>query len=481
MAKSTLGRRIFLSILSLFIVFAVLFIVFQQYREKEYKIETLNLRLQDYNTRMLESLIFFGTFDEEVIDAYVERHLIPSQRVTIIDTTGKVVYDNERKDYENIENHSDRKEIKDALTYGSGYDVSRISSTSKGSYFYSATYFPSKGIIIRSALPYNNTLSRSLKADQHYIWFTVIVMLILILILYRFIKRLDANVSKLRIFARRADRNESLETEDLTQFTDDELGEISESIIKIYKRLQQTKEEQTILKRQLTQNVAHELKTPVASIQGYLETITENPDMDEKTKAQFIERCYAQSQRLSSLLADISTLNRLDDGKSMMEFEDVDIAKIVRQIQQETALQLKEHKMTFDNRLPQQLIVWGSQSMIYSIFRNLTDNAIAYAGEGTTITLTAYETATDKWFFSFADNGVGVESKHLPRLFERFYRVDKGRSRKLGGTGLGLAIVKNAVLLHGGVISASNVAGGGLRFDFTLRIGPDEEEEEEED
>lgn len=476
MAQSTLGRRILLSILSLFIVFAVLFIVFQQYREKEYKVETLNLRLQDYNVRMQESLAYLGADDEKTVDAYVKRHLLPTLRVTILNAKGTVTYDNERKDYENIENHSNRKEIKDALKYGSGYDINRESSTTEGSYFYSATYFPGKDMIIRSALPYNNNLSRSLKADQHYIWFTVIVMLVLMLLLYRFIRRLDANVSKLRIFARRADRNESLETEDLAQFPDDELGEISESIIKIYKRLQQTKEEQTILKRQLTQNVAHELKTPVASIQGYLETITENPNMDEQTKAQFIERCYAQSQRLSSLLADISTLNRLDDGKSMMEFEDVNITKTVRQIEQETALQLKEHKMIFDNRLPDDVVVWGSQSMIYSIFRNLTDNAIAYAGDGTTITLTAYETAADKWFFSFADNGVGVESKHLPRLFERFYRVDKGRSRKMGGTGLGLAIVKNAVILHGGYISASNVAGGGLRFDFTISKGLDDPE-----
>ena len=299
-------------------------------------------------------------------------------------------------------------------------------------------------------------------------WFTVIMVALLTFVLYRFISRLDDNITKLRIFARRADHNESLDTEDLIEFPADELGEISEHIIKIYKRLQHTKEEQNVLKRQLTQNIAHELKTPVASIQGYLETIIGNPEMNEDTKKQFLDRCYAQSQRLASLLTDISTLNRLDDAPELMPFEDVDIAKTVTQIMKETALEMEHRRMAFDNRLPATLVVHGNPSMIYSIFRNLTDNAISYAGEGTTITLTA-RADMDRWHFTFSDNGVGVPYEHLGRLFERFYRVDKGRSRKLGGTGLGLAIVKNAVILHGGTISAANNIEGGLRFEFTIK------------
>ena len=468
MAKSTLGKRIFLSILSLFVVFAVLFIVFQQYREREYKIETLNLRLQNTNALIVEALNYMESVGDREIDKYIETHCLPAMRVTITDTEGNVKYDNARKDYLNIENHLDRKEIKNAIRYGSGYDISRFSDTVEGDFFYSATYFRDKGIVVRSALPYNNDLTNSLKADQHYIWFALITMAVLITLLYRFIIRLDTNITKLRIFAGRADHNESLETEDLAQFPDDELGEISESIIKIYKRLQKTKEEQNVLKRQLTQNIAHELKTPVSSIQGYLETITANPDMSEEIKAQFLDRCFAQSQRLASLLQDMSILNRLDDGTEMMQFENIDIVQIVKQIKRETTLQLYEHNMEFDDRLPEKIEIEGSQSMVYSIFRNLTDNALAYSGDGTIITLSAEETPEGQWHFSFRDNGIGVESKHLERLFERFYRVDKGRSRKMGGTGLGLAIVKNAVILHGGTISASHNDGGGLRFDFTL-------------
>ena len=212
----------------------------------------------------------------------------------------------------------------------------------------------------------------------------------------------------------------------------------------------------------------------MASIQGYLETILENPNINDTMRQQFLERSYAQSQRLTSLLQDISTLNRMDDAPEITTQEHVDIANMVANIQKETALQLQEKHMTFVNRLPADLVICGNGSLVYSIFRNLTDNAIAYAGIGTTITLTAQLVQTNiedngKWHFSFSDNGVGVAPEHLQRLFERFYRVDKGRSRKMGGTGLGLAIVKNAVILHGGTISVHNNDGGGLCFEFTLR------------
>lgn len=470
MGETRIGKRMFWSVLSLFAVFAVLFIVFQQAREKEYKIDTLNLRLQDYNVRLCDAVERMGGIDEDSLNAYVSHHRLPRLRVTIVDEQGIVLFDNDlpRSQYARLTNHRSRKEINEALSHGAGYDINRMSRSVEGDFFYSATYFKERHIVVRSALPYTADLAETLRADQHYIWFAVATVLLLSAVLYRFVRRLDANVTRLRLFARRADRNESLDTEDLVGFTDDELGEISEHIIKLYMRLQQTKEEQNILKRQLTQNIAHELKTPVASIQGYLETILANEGMAEATRRQFLDRCFAQCQRLASLLRDISTLNRMDDAPGLVHFEEVDIAKVVAQIERETALQLQERRMAFVAHLPASLTVQGNPSLLYSVFRNLTDNAIAYAGEGATITLSASQGEHDTLHFTFADNGVGVEPQHVARLFERFYRVDKGRSRKIGGTGLGLAIVKNAVLIHGGSIVAANNPGGGLRFDFTL-------------
>lgn len=473
--RISVGTKLYMSVLSVFLVFAVAFIVFQQTREKQFKVDTLNLKLQDYNSHMEEYLRLFPDRSEQALDRYVQSHYIPHLRVTLINLSGKVMYDSELKDYSHVTNHASRPEIVSALRNGAGSTVERNSKTLKGDFFYSATCFPKDSLIIRSALPYTSDLSKSLKADQHYIWFAVATMLLLTIILYRFTRRLGDNIQRLRTFASRADHGESLDTEDLVGFPSDELGEIAERIIKIYKRLQTTRQEQDILKRQLTQNIAHELKTPVASIQGYLETILDNPNINDSMREQFLKRCYAQSQRLTSLLLDISTLNRMDDAPDMIGTEDVNISEIVANIQKETALQLQQKQMSFVNKLPNDVMVKGSPSLIYSVFRNLTDNAIAYAGTGTTITLTAQpienideEMKSPKWQFTFSDNGVGVPVEHLPRLFERFYRVDKGRSRKMGGTGLGLAIVKNAVLLHGGTIRVVNNFNGGLRFDFTL-------------
>ena len=473
--RISVGTKLYLSVLSVFLVFAVAFIVFQQTREKQYKVDTLNLKLQNYNSRMEEYLRLFPDYSEKALDAYVKSHNMPHLRVTLITPDGKVKYDSNLKKYTNVANHASRPEVAAAIRKGVGSTVERNSKTLSGDFFYSATYFANDSLIIRTALPYTSDLSKSLQADQHYIWFAVGTIMLLTIILYRFTRRLDDNIQKLRTFATRADHGESLETEDLAGFPPDELGEIAERIIKIYKRLQTTRREQDVLKRQLTQNIAHELKTPVASIQGYLETILENPNTSDAARDMFLKRCYAQSQRLTSLLQDISTLNRMDDAPEMMGNEVVNISDPVANIQKETALQLQQKHMAFVNHLPDGIVVKGNPSLLYSVFRNLTDNAIAYAGESTTITLSANpingdsdETDAPKWHFTFSDNGVGVPAEHLPRLFERFYRVDKGRSRKMGGTGLGLAIVKNAVILHGGTISVKNNEGGGLCFDFTL-------------
>ena len=263
-------------------------------------------------------------------------------------------------------------------------------------------------------------------SDWHLLLFSLVVMGGLAFLLYRYAKRMDERISR------------------------------------------EQAEKENRMRRELTQNIAHELKTPVASILGYTETILDNPAIDDNTRRQFMVRTHAQAQRLTALLQDISTLNRMDYAKEMIQKERVDVSLLFADIVQETALALQARQMTLRNCLPQGIIVRGNASLLYSVFRNLVDNAINYAGQGTTIEVTAAEQA-DAWQFTFRDNGIGIPASHLPRLFERFYRLDKGRSRDMGGTGLGLAIVKNAVLLHGGTITVASPATGGLRFDFTLQ------------
>ena len=175
-----------------------------------------------------------------------------------------------------------------------------------------------------------------------------------------------------------------------------------------------------------------------------------------------------QAQRLTALLQDISILNRMDYAANVLTMERVDVSQLFADIVQETALAFESREMTLTNSLPQGIIVRGNPSLLYSIFRNLIDNALNYAGQGAIVKVYAAE-ETDYWHFVFADNGVGIPPEHLPRIFERFYRIDKGRSRSLGGTGLGLAIVKNAVILHGGTITAKPTEGGGLTFEFSIK------------
>lgn len=571
--------KLFLSVISLYIVFALCFIAYQYQREKEYKVELLDMQLQDYNERLYNKLHNLDdTLWDSTLNRYITRYVNKDLRVTIINLQGRVLYDS-CGDSLSMKNHIGRPEIQKALRDGKGYDVRRVSETTGVSYFYSATLYDK--FIIRSALPYDLNLLHHLATDPHYIWFTVTVTLTLIFFFYRFTARLGKAINQLREFAKRADKNEPIDMD--SDFPHNELGEISEHIVQIYKRLRETKEalyiereklithlqtsreglgvftkdkkeilvnnlftqysnlisdsnleetediftisefkgitafidktplrpsneekrmsininkngrvfiveciifqdrcfeisindvsqeeEQIRLKRQLTQNIAHELKTPVSSIQGYLETIVSNENLPREKMQVFLERCYAQSNRLTRLLRDISVLTRMDEAANMIDMEKVDISVLVANIVNEVALELEEKQIAVVNSLQPRIQIRGNYSLLYSIFRNLMDNAIAYAGTHIRISISCFREDENFYYFSFADTGVGVAPEHLNRLFERFYRIDKGRSRKLGGTGLGLAIVKNAVIIHGGTISAKNNQGGGLEFIFTL-------------
>lgn len=576
--------RLFLSVTGMFVIFTLCFMAFQYEREKTYKRNMLNIRLQQYNDEIYGLVGDTDSLQVAPIEQYLKQ-ASPYLRLTLIDATGKVLYDNSTKDLRKVENHLLRREVQEALRSSTGYESSRQSRVVNGQgFFYAAHYYPQKHLIVRTSLPYDMRLSEYLRADSGYLWFTLVVFLILVTLFYRFTRRLGLSIVRLQQFAMKADRNEPIEPEMIHAFPHNELGEISQHIIKIYKRLHRAKEalyierekliahlqtsheglgvftkerkeilvnklftqyadiisdknlgsmedvftipelspvdeflhrngssydkeekrisfhihknarsfsvecilfqdlsfeisindttqeeEQARLKRQLTQNIAHELKTPVSSIQGYLETIISNPNISHENLMTFLERSYAQSNRLAFLLRDISVLTRMDEAPDMVEREKLDVSKIVENILNEVALGLEEKQIRVVNLLPPRLSIVGNYSLIYSIFRNLTDNAIAYAGSKVQITINCFRQDEKFYYFSFADTGIGVPEEHLNRLFERFYRIDKGRSRKLGGTGLGLAIVKNAVLFHGGTIFAKNAPGGGLEFVFTLK------------
>ena len=467
-------RNLLLSIGGVFLLFAVCFSVYQYQREKEYKIDILHSRLQMYNYEMVQTLGEDSLTNNRLFCDYVERHNMEGLRVSIIDKNGRVILDSYEPQLDSLGNHLERTEIQQALHDGNGYDIKRLSQSTHETYFYSATRFGNT--IVRTAVPYSAELTRSLQADNTYIYFAVALTLLLGIVLYLSTHRISRHIGYLREFAVKAEQGEALDHELERRLPDDELGDISHTIIMLYWKLRHSEEEKVRIKRQLTQNAAHELKTPAASIHGYLESILDNPDMPEDKKKHFLERCYAQSERMNKLLFDMSTLTKLDEmdnniSKPNYEYRHVNVLQIMQNALDDTALQLQEKGITPSLNVPQHIEVQGDASLIYSIFRNLIDNAIAYATGATCLKIACSEVENEgRHFYEFtiSDNGQGIEPQHLEHIFERFYRVDKGRSRKLGGTGLGLAIVKNAVAVHGGTTTAQLTPGGGLTIRFTL-------------
>ena len=465
-------RNLLLSIGGVFLLFAVCFSIYQYQREKEYKIDILHSRLQMYNYEMVQTLGEDSLTNGHLFRDYVARHSMEGLRVSMIDRNGRVILDSYDAHPGSLGNHLQRTEIQQALRDGNGYDIKRLSQSTHETYFYSATRFGD--VIVRAAVPYSAELTRSLQADNTYIYFAVALTLLLGIVLYLSTRRISQHIGYLREFAVKAEEGEELDHELERRLPHDELGDISHTIIMLYWKLRHSEEDKVRIKRQLTQNAAHELKTPAASIHGYLESILDHPDMPEDKKKHFLERCYAQSERMSKLLQDMSALTKLDemdDRHSRENYHQVNVLQVIQSALDDTALQLHDKGITPTLQVPRHIEVLGDASLLYSIFRNLIDNVIAYATGASRLDIVCKETESEgRHFYEFliSDNGPGVEPQHLEHLFERFYRIDKGRSRKLGGTGLGLAIVKNAVAAHGGTATAQLTTGGGLTIRFTL-------------
>ena len=191
------SQRLFYSVVVLFLAFVVCFMAFQYRREKDYKVELMNTQLQYYNDKFSEYILQQDTLDTHLLEQYVKNHHLNDLRVTLINSQGKVVYDNLSKNTGQFRNHLNRTEIKQALQQGSGYAIHRMSEGVGGEFFYSARYYPELGMIIRSALPYNVSLTQSLSTDSHYIWFAGIISLVLICMFYRLTRKLSMSVTNL--------------------------------------------------------------------------------------------------------------------------------------------------------------------------------------------------------------------------------------------------------------------------------------------
>lgn len=247
------------------------------------------------------------------------------------------------------------------------------------------------------------------------------------------------------------------------------LQELANSLELSKQQIIQEQQRNQQLKQEMTNNIAHELKTPVSSIRGYLEILLSGKPVEESKKQFFLERCYSQTLRLSDLISDIALINKLEESSDLFPKEEISISDIAGEAITELEESCNAHNITVYNELPSPMSITGNHSLVYCIFRNLLENVIEYAGDGTEAHIECYKQDSERFYIHFFDTGAGVDPNYLPRLFERFLRIDEGRSRKTGGTGLGLSIVKHAVLFHGGDIYVRNRENGGLEFFFSLK------------
>lgn len=354
-------------------------------------------------------------------------------------------------------------------------------SASGRNYYYKAVKSNDGTVQVVTALPYSASLDESLRAGDVTFWIILVILIVIAtLIAYFITNTITRNINMLRDFATNA--NNDHVRFDETQFPHDELGDISREIVRLYRERSSAVEkgqkehaialhaieEKSRIKRQMTNNINHELKTPVGVIKGYLDTVLTSDDMDEATRNYFLKRAQDNVNRLCNLLNDVSTMTRLEEGSGNIPVSQLNFHDLVFAIDNDFSTAGMTGGMTFEYDLPLDCEVMGNSNLLTSAISNLIKNAVIHS-HGTAMGIRVVAQSDRYYTFSFWDNGTGVAQTHIPHLFDRFYRVDSGRSRKTGGTGLGLPIVKNIIESLGGSISVSNRSGGGLQFMFTLR------------
>ena len=225
-------------------------------------------------------------------------------------------------------------------------------------------------------------------------------------------------------------------------------------------------------RKQYLGNVAHELKTPIFNIQGYISTLLDGGLEDELINRKYLERTEKSIDRLINIVNDLDTISKLESDMTRLKMEPFDVVALTKEIADQLEMKAGERHIKLlvkgAEDLPSPFWVLADKHYVGQVMVNLLTNSICYGREGGQ-TRVRFRDMLDKILIEVEDSGVGIAKEDIPRVFERFYRTDKGRSREHGGTGLGLAIVKNAVAIHGGTITARNRDRGGLEFVFTLK------------
>lgn len=390
-------------------------------------------------------------------------------RFTVIDTAFNVLYfsDNtfaSEQGPEKSANEVEKDEILEAAFSGEGTAL-RFSAYTNKEYLYYAKKYPE--LYIRTSTPYKYERIEVTHKNYNYQYAILALIIILFITLFYISRKLTRPLNAFNAFFDVVKSN-SRDFSSIT-FPNNEYGDVGRKIVDTYNQLEQVKQ----FKQQVTHNIAHELKTPLTGIRAYLETIISDESMPPELMRKFADRAYKQTLRLSSLVNDVSVLNKLDEQSEYYKIEDINISNCLNEIEEELSYKLKANNTIFRPLISSELSIKSSHDIIYSLFKNLIDNTLEHAGPDTTITIMAgiSQKSGDPNYrinFTYKDNGKGIPDEALEKLFDRFYRIEEGRERKSGGNGLGLAIVKNSVNFHKGNITVNNLPEGGIMFKFDL-------------
>lgn len=480
--------RLFIPLVTMLWGLILVMAIFQYDREREYRVNNIKEQLSLINSRIMQAYETDMDLSEFMLflSRYFSDNMYEDMRITVYDERNVPIYSMGPLLPRISANGTLSEELQQAEESGVGrylrtsipHDDSGYQSDD-GEFLFSSHRSSDGKIDVFISLPYTVTVASALSAGRGLWLFIVALSAVVTVIAYVTTSVVSKNVRLLRDFANRAARDKDFVADDA--FPHDELGDISREIVHLYREKSKARkamaeehriaiaanDEKMQLKKQLTNNISHELKTPVGAIKGYLDSIVENEDMDEGLRRNFLIKAQQHMNRLCSLLNDLSTITRLEDGRNLLMFEAINFHTLIFSIAAELEKSPLLGGMEFVYDIPLDCVVKGNQNLLYGAIFNLIRNAEAYS-RGTEIGIRCIGQDVKQYQFEFWDNGTGVAEQYLPHLFERFFRIDKGRSRKNGGTGLGLPIVKNTIVAHGGTVKVSNREEGGLMFTFTL-------------
>ncbi len=401
-------------------------------------------------------------------------------RLTMIRSDGSVLFESDLPpgNLPTMENHLHRPEVQAALREGTGTDT-RQSATLGLEMFYLARRidqpFPEINrfhdvSVIRAGIPYTEV--RELLGHIRTLIIAASGMALLLIAVVTFIvtKRVASPIGDLgRIAAEIRKGDLSLR---LPVRSSDEIGSLAETLNSLIDAMNADIIQLRKLERVRTEflgNVSHELRTPIFAIQGMLETLLDGALSDPEVNRTFVERSLANTKRLNTLLGDLIEISRIESGEMKMSFRYFPVGELLSQVVTEMRPIADQNRVALTADLTTiGMAVLGDRDRLKQVMINLVDNAIKYNHAGGTVAISAAREDSGVKI-SVTDNGVGIADDQIPRIFERFYRVDKERSREAGGTGLGLAIVKHIIEAHGSRVSVTSTPGSGSTFSFILR------------